>query len=48
VAEGNTGSQRVALGAGFQPAGRDRRAELLRDGSVQDLLRYDALPGEAG
>jgi RimJ/RimL family protein N-acetyltransferase len=48
VAEGNTASQRVALGAGFLPAGRDRRAELLRDGTVQDLLRYDALPGEAG
>jgi RimJ/RimL family protein N-acetyltransferase len=48
AADGNTGSQKVALGAGFQPAGRDRRAELLRDGTVADLLRYDVLPGEAG
>jgi RimJ/RimL family protein N-acetyltransferase len=47
AAEGNTASQRVALGAGFTPTGRDRQAELLRDGSVQDLLRYDLLRSEA-
>jgi RimJ/RimL family protein N-acetyltransferase len=47
AAEGNTASQRVALSAGFSTTGRDRQAELLRDGSVQDLLRYDLLRGEA-
>jgi RimJ/RimL family protein N-acetyltransferase len=46
AAEGNGASQRVATGAGFRPSGRDRQAELLRDGSVQDLLRYDAVRGE--
>ena len=47
AAEGNTASQRVALAAGFTATGRDRQAELLRDGSVQDLRRYDLLRGEA-
>jgi RimJ/RimL family protein N-acetyltransferase len=44
VAEGNTASRRVALRAGFRPTGRDRKAELLRDGTVCDLLRFDLLP----
>jgi RimJ/RimL family protein N-acetyltransferase len=48
VAEGNAPSQRVALGARFSPSGRDRGAELLRDGRVEDLLRYDLLRGELG
>jgi RimJ/RimL family protein N-acetyltransferase len=48
VAEGNVPSQRVAVGAGFRPTGRDRGAELLRDGTVQDLVRYDVLAGETG
>lgn len=47
AAEGNIASQRVAVRAGFSPAGRDRHAELLRDGSVQDLVRFDILPGES-
>jgi RimJ/RimL family protein N-acetyltransferase len=46
AAEGNTASQHAALRAGFSPTGRDRRAELLRDGGVQDLLRYDLLAEE--
>jgi RimJ/RimL family protein N-acetyltransferase len=46
AAEGNSASQRVAVAAGYRPAGRDRRAELLRDGTVQDLVRYDVLSGE--
>lgn len=41
AAEGNTASQTVARGAGFRPSGVDRRAELLRDGTVRDLLRFD-------
>jgi RimJ/RimL family protein N-acetyltransferase len=48
AAEGNLPSQRVATAAGFRLAGRDRQAELLRDGTVQDLVRYDVLAGEAG
>jgi RimJ/RimL family protein N-acetyltransferase len=48
AAEGNTPSQKVALGAGFERTGRDRRAELLRDGSVQDLVRYDIVAGDGG
>lgn len=43
VAEGNLASQRVALGAGFYPAGIDRRAEELRDGTVSDLFRFDRI-----
>jgi len=46
AAESNVASQRVALGARFTPTGRDRRAELLRDGSVEDLIRFDLLRGE--
>ena len=48
VAEGNIASHRVALGAGFHLSGRDRGAELLRDGTAQDLVRYDVLAGESG
>ena len=46
AARGNVASQRVALNAGFRPAGVDRAGEVLRDGSVQDLLRFDLLPDE--
>ena len=46
AAEGNLGSQRVALGAGFRPAGVDRAAELLRGGQVADLLRFDLIAQE--
>lgn len=46
VAEGNTASQRVAERAGFTLVGRDRQAELLRDATVADFLRYDLLASE--
>jgi RimJ/RimL family protein N-acetyltransferase len=46
AARGNVASQRVARHAGFRPAGVDRAGEVLRDGSVQDLLRFDLLPDE--
>lgn len=46
VAEGNAASRRVAERAGFTLVGRDRQAELLRDGSSTDFLRYDLLPAE--
>jgi hypothetical protein len=46
AARSNIASQRVALNAGFRPAGVDRAGEILRDGSVQDLLRFDLLPQE--
>jgi len=46
AAEGNAASQRVAAGAGYTPTGRDRQAQLLRDGAVEDLLRYDLVRGD--
>ncbi|PPK93398.1 RimJ/RimL family protein N-acetyltransferase [Kineococcus xinjiangensis] len=46
VAEGNAASQAVAVRLGAREVGRDREAELLRDGSRQDLLRYDLLREE--
>ncbi len=46
AAEGNGASQRVAVRAGFLETGRDRQAELLGDGSVDDLIRYDLLAEE--
>jgi RimJ/RimL family protein N-acetyltransferase len=48
AAEGNLASQRVAEGAGFRRTGVDRQAETLRDGRVQDLVRFDLVAGEAG
>jgi RimJ/RimL family protein N-acetyltransferase len=49
AAEGNVASQRVAVGAGLAACGRDRNLELLRDGTVCDLLRFDAVaPVRAG
>lgn len=47
AADDNLASQRVALRAGFRPAGRDRAAELLGDGTVHDGLRFDLLAEEA-
>ena len=41
AAAGNVPSQRVAVRAGFRPAGCDRQAQLLRDGTCEDLMRYD-------
>jgi RimJ/RimL family protein N-acetyltransferase len=46
AAGGNGQSQRVAVRAGFLETGRDRQAELLGDGSVDDLVRYDLLAEE--
>jgi len=36
----------VVAGAGYTPTGRDRQAQLLRDGAVEDLLRYDLVRGD--
>jgi RimJ/RimL family protein N-acetyltransferase len=41
VANGNPASQQVALNAGFRPSGLDRDAEVLRDGTLADLHRFD-------
>lgn len=46
AAAGNGASQRVAEHAGFRRTGVDRAAELLADGTVDDLVRYDLLPDE--
>ena len=43
VADGNEPSHRVAERAGFRRVGRDRQAQVLRDGSAVDLVRYDLL-----
>lgn len=48
VARGNAASHHVALQAGMRPAGTDRRAERLRDGTVTDLVRYDLLLPDLG
>jgi hypothetical protein len=42
----NEASQRVALGAGFRPSGRDRCAERLRDGTLADLLRFELIEAD--
>jgi RimJ/RimL family protein N-acetyltransferase len=44
--DGNVASQRVAERAGFCRTGVDRRAELLGDGSHDDLVRFDLLAEE--
>ncbi len=46
VATGNDASARVALAVGFRPCGLDRRAELLRDGTIADLQRFDLVAAE--
>lgn len=46
VAARNTASVRVAQKAGFTECGVDRKAEQLRDGSVQDFRRFDLLVDE--
>lgn len=43
VARGNLASRRVAVACGFRAVGVDRGAERLRDGTVQDFVRYDRL-----
>jgi RimJ/RimL family protein N-acetyltransferase len=46
AAVGNVASQRVAERAGFRLTGCDRQAQMLRDGTTVDLLRYDVLRTE--
>lgn len=46
AARGNAASRAVAERVGFRPAGADRDGERLRDGSVQDMLRFDLLADE--
>lgn len=46
AAAGNPASQRVAAGAGMREVGRDRAAETLRDGTVDDFVRFDLLADE--
>jgi RimJ/RimL family protein N-acetyltransferase len=43
AAEGNVASNRVAERAGFRRIGIERQAELLGDGTVDDLVSYDLL-----
>ncbi len=42
----NLGSQGVARAAGFSVAGRDRAAEVLGDGTVDDFIRFEMLSGD--
>lgn len=46
AAVSNAASLRVARAAGMTEVGRDRRAETLGDGTVEDLVRFDLLAGE--
>ncbi|WP_139720373.1 GNAT family N-acetyltransferase [Serinicoccus chungangensis] len=46
AAASNRASRRVAAAAGLQEVGRDRQAEVLRDGTVDDLVRLDLLASE--
>lgn len=46
VASRNAASRAVAVRAGFREVGVDRGAERLRDGTVDDFVRYDLLAGE--
>jgi RimJ/RimL family protein N-acetyltransferase len=46
AAERNTASIRVALRAGFRLVGTDRAAEVLRDGTVTGLRRFDLIAGD--
>ncbi len=46
AAGSNPGSQAAAHRAGFTDVGRDRAAERLGDGSVDDLVRFDLLREE--
>ncbi|ANS78409.1 hypothetical protein SGUI_1013 [Serinicoccus hydrothermalis] len=39
----NVASQRVARAAGLREVGRDRLGETLRDGTVEDMVRFDRL-----
>jgi RimJ/RimL family protein N-acetyltransferase len=46
AASGNVASRRVAENAGFRPAGVDRAADPLGDGTLDDDVRFDLLPRE--
>lgn len=46
VAAGNAASANVARRTGFLEVGRKRQAELLGDGSHDDLLTFDLLAGD--
>lgn len=46
VARGNDTSMQVLRRAGFTEVGVDRGAELLRDGTVADFVRFDLLADE--
>ncbi len=46
AAAGNRASQQVALVNGFERYGRERRAEVLRDGSYADMDLFDLLRDE--
>jgi len=46
VCRDNRPSRTVARRAGFRQVGIERCAQVLRDGSVQDIVRYDLLPHE--
>ncbi|WP_298747743.1 GNAT family N-acetyltransferase [uncultured Serinicoccus sp.] len=46
AAGSNLASQRVAVAAGLREVGRDRQAEVLGDGTVEDLVRFDLLAQE--
>jgi RimJ/RimL family protein N-acetyltransferase len=46
VAADNVASQRVALSNGFTRYGEERSSEVLRDGSVTDMVLLDRLRGE--
>ncbi|MFK5689659.1 GNAT family N-acetyltransferase [Ornithinimicrobium sp. LYQ92] len=48
AAASNTASRRVATAAGLREVGRDRDGERLRDGTVEDFVRYDVLAAEMG
>lgn len=42
----NAASLHVARAAGMTEVGRDRQGETLRDGTVDDMVRFDILTGE--
>ena len=46
AAAGNTASQQVARANGFTEFGRERRAQLVGDGSYADLVLFDLLRDE--
>ena len=46
AAAGNAASNRVAEKARFRRGGRERQAELLGDGTVDDLVSYDLVAGD--